>query len=343
MMSDNSNFQEPAIMDNTPYLAQQSFGSNERCIQDLLFPVDMNTKPVEYNTGKVAIDDIKSIYLLVYFLDMMNRLDHLKNLMDSGSITQSDFNLNITSEQQLSDMNDWLARLSNTINGQAPAQPFQYPQEMPNGAYQYENNCPVVPSQAKTMYPIDSCKNNMYVRSQPMTPVVPSHVQYNNGGMNYPNQDPYGFEYMPQTGGITGQRNHYPTMPDVAVNSFQPDIMTTTNFTSGSVKTPGEVIKDDSFIQVKGVNHGDKKNINTLINSLNGSGDMTAKSPTTTKKDDLVSLLTSDLYKLSVNEDSEEEEEEAAGQTLYPNMHVELLNKMKGWVNANYHQQKLAV
>jgi hypothetical protein len=67
MMSDNSNFQEPVIMDNTPYLAQQSFGSNERCIQDLLFPVDMNTKPVEYNTGKVAIDVMKSIYLLAYF------------------------------------------------------------------------------------------------------------------------------------------------------------------------------------------------------------------------------------------------------------------------------------
>ncbi|KAI8883377.1 hypothetical protein K501DRAFT_249743 [Backusella circina FSU 941] len=350
VMSDHSNLKEPVIMDNSPYVTQPAFGSNERCIQDLLFPVDMNTKPIEYNS------------------DMMNRLDHLKNLMDSGSITQSDFNLNITSEQQLSDMNNWLARLSNTIHVQAPNATYTYPQEIPNASYpnQYETatNCPVVPSQAKTMYPIASCENNMYVRSQPMTPVVPSHVQYNNNGaMNYhPQQDPYAFEYMPQARGITSQRNHYPTMPDVAVPSFQPDIMTATNFTSGSVKTPGEVIKNDSFKQVKGVNHQDKKQLATLINSLNAVGDTTptSKSPTTettTKKDDLMNLLTSDLYKLSVNEENTEKEQEmkkesnenkkeTAGQTLYPNTHVELLNKMKGWVNENYYssqQQRLAV
>jgi hypothetical protein len=301
---------------------------------------------------------------------MANRLDQIQSFMDAGTVTQSNFNLNISNEEQLADMNDWLARLSDSIaTGQMPQQEsimdtatsFAYnqmsnftPPPQQQGFTQY----PIVPSQQQPMYPTSCEENELYVRSQPMPqPVVPSQNPYQQPYMNY------------QVGGVTtGQRQHYTTVPNVSNHYFQPELRTTTNFTKANNPENGEIEKEEtvSFKPTKTVTHDEKKNMATLVNTFSSALDTTKKSspvkketivteePTRKKSDDLIrELITSDLSKLSLNDDADEEVKEkkssadnaslAASTTLYPtasaainNNHLLLLKKMTEWVNENY-------
>lgn len=301
--------------------------------------------------------------------------------MDAGTVTQSNFNLNISNEQQLADMNDWLARLSDSIaTGQMPQQEpvmdsaasFAYnqmsnfnPPEQPNYT-QY----PVVPSQ-NHMYPTSCEENELYVRSQPMpSPVVPSQNAYLQQQQ----------QYIYHQQGVTGQRQHYTTVPNVANHYFQPELRTTLNFTKANNPENGEIEKEEtvSFKPTKTVTHDEKKNMATLVNTFSSALDTTKKSPaakkevpnaeeqkepTRKKSDDLIrELITSDLSKLSLNDDKDAIAKEKkslsadyprlaaeTGTTLYPitttttttsaavkQNHLLLIKKMTEWVNENY-------
>lgn len=243
-------------------------------------------------------------------IDIANRLDQLQHLIDSGAIDQSNFNLNINSDQQLEDMNAWLTDLSHSI------EPY-YEQPLPNP------NPPIVPSQQ--IYP----ENDLYIRSQPI--IVSDQNIQDFSGMT------------------TGQRQHYTAVPNMSANYFYPELRTTTNFTSSPKNgetTKQEV--DDSF-KPTSITFEEKKNMATLVNSFSSAladkpvKKEAEKAPETEKEvDRLKELIVSDLSKLSLNETKHSPIQPSV---LYPatakisnrrQKHVQLLKQMKEWMNENY-------
>ena len=297
---------------------------------------------------------------------MADRLDQLQSFMDAGAVNQSNFNLNISNEQQLADMNDWLARLSNSIaTGQMPQEPkmdpattFAYNQMSNfNPPPQDYSQYPMVPSQQQ-MYPTSCEDTEMYVRSQPMPPVVPSQ--------HYMAVNQFGQPYGP---GLTGQRQHYTTIPNVSDQYFQPELRTTTNFTKANNPENGETEKEetDSFKPTKTMTHDEKKHMATLVNTFSSALDTSKKPvakkeatvqtpPSRKKSDDLIrELIVSDLSKLSINDSTtvstEEDDsissnlltEKDKNSSLYPTTntnsnHIALLKKITQWMNENYHK-----
>ncbi|EIE76758.1 hypothetical protein RO3G_01462 [Rhizopus delemar RA 99-880] len=199
------------IQDNNPIIMSQA-NHPDYILQDIFFPMEMNNKQNVYNQA--------------------NRLDQLQHLIDSGAIDQSNFNLNINSDQQLEDMNAWLTDLSHSI------EPY-YEQPLPNP------NPPIVPSQQ--IYP----ENDLYIRSQPI--IVSDQNIQDFSGMT------------------TGQRQHYTAVPNMSANYFYPELRTTTNFTSSPKNgetTKQEV--DDSF-KPTSITFEEKKNMATLVNSFSSA------------------------------------------------------------------------
>lgn len=296
--------------------------------------------------------------------------------MDQGTITQSNFNLNISNEQQLSDMNSWLARLSDSIaTGQMPQEPvmdsatsFAYNQmsnfNPPNQEY---SSYPMVPSQ-NNMYPTSCEENELYVRSQPMPPVVPSQGGY----MGMPSfQQAPSYSQQQQSVGLTGQRQHYTFVPNVADQYFQPELRTTTNFTKANNPENAETEKEEtvSFKPTKTVTHDEKKHMATLVNTFSSALDPSKSSMkkdivedkqedlTLKKNDGLIrELIISDLSKLSLNDDGSEATEGQANvkqlsstendtSSLYPktgttvkNNHILLIKRLTEWINDNYYK-----
>ncbi|KAL9555972.1 hypothetical protein MBANPS3_002121 [Mucor bainieri] len=327
-------------------------------INDLFFPMDMDSKPAEYNAS------------------IAHSLDQIQTFMDAGTINQSNFNLNISNEQQLNDMNDWLARLSDSIaTGQLPQDPVMDPAT--SFAYNQMSNFtapqqqyPMVPSQNNSsMYPASCNENDMYVRSQPMPqPVVPSQDIDSYLG-NFASSTNQYQPYQQQNVGVTGQRQHYTAVPNVASQYFQPELRTTTNFTKANNPENAETEKEEtiSFKPSKSITHEDKKNMATLINTFSSAlvdnnfkpaaasatkeeqdGEEQGKSKSS---DDLIrELITSDLSKLSIQEDADASKastkEVQKSKSLYPTAtvtvaqqnHLLLLKKMTQWVNENYHE-----
>lgn len=249
-------------------------------------------------------------------------------MMDVGLIDQNNFNFNITNEQQLADMNDWLARLSNNIvvSSQAPA-PV-------NSSYPIQQ----YPTLENNMY-FNNNENDLYVRSQP---IVPSQNIESYLGMNYPQQQ------QPPSGmgiGMTGQRQHYTAVPDLSNQIFNPEVMTAYNFTAGNQPHQAEKTEIEAFKPTKTDLHSEKKNMATLINTFSSAHVEPKKSTTTSKQatkeeqeknesDTIRDLITSDFSKLSIKDD-----------TLYPtnnssNKHYLLLKKLTDWVNENYRKQQ---
>jgi hypothetical protein len=285
--------------------------------------------------------------------------------LDAGTITQSSFNLNISNEQQLADMNAWLARLSDSIaTGQMPQEPvmdpatsFAYNQMSnfnPPEQVDYTTQYPMVVPTQNNMYPTSCEENDMYVRSQPISqPVVPSQNNYLNQ-MQYPQQ------YSQPNLGLTGQRQHYTTVPNVSNQYFQPELRTAVNFTNANNPDNAKVEKEEtvSYKPTKSITHDDKKNLATLVNTFSSA--LVDKKPAQTKKvkedeesqkkeskaDDLIrELITSDLSKLSLSDDGEIKKTVADKSGLYPmaasekapvNKHLLLLKKIQEWVNENY-------
>ncbi|KAK4509654.1 uncharacterized protein ATC70_006956 [Mucor velutinosus] len=326
-------------------------------INDLFFPMDMDTKPAEYNAS------------------IAHSLDQIQNFMDAGTINQSNFNLNISNEQQLNDMNDWLARLSDSIaTGQLPQDPVMDPAT--SFAYDQMSNFtapqqqyPIVPSQTNSgIYPVSCNENDMYVRSQPIPqPIVPSQDIDSYLG-NFASSTNQYQQYQQQNVGVTGQRQHYTTVPNVANQYFQPELRTTTNFTKANNPENAETEKEEtiSFKPSKTITHEDKKNMATLINTFSSAlvdnnfkpvasatkkeEDIEEKDKSKSTDDVIRELITSDLSKLSIQDDANASKpsvkKDHESESLYPTAtvsaaqqnHLLLLKKMTQWVNENYHK-----
>lgn len=329
----------------------------DQIINDLFFPMEIETKPAEYNTN------------------MANNLDQIQQLMDADMLTQSNFNLAVNNDQQLADMNDWLARLSNSITDQQANQAATYA-HMSNFNPPTEENYtqyPIVPSQSKLYHP-PGRENEMYVRSHPMQPtVVPSqHIgEFESSYLGLlPNSQPYLDGQVPFQMGLVGQRTQYTTIPDVSNHQFQPELRTAINFTKANGLDDAEIEKrekTDSFKPTKSASYSEKKNMATLINSFS-SAHVDQKKSLATRVDDSNSqkkknvciddsirdLITSDFSKLSIHEDTEKQlaaDNEASHNTsLYPvatpkelsasQKHLLLIKKLTEWMNENYHSKR---
>lgn len=175
--------------------------STDQLINGLIFPGDSTLK-AEYNDGKALSGRIGRRKFLAFhlFLDIAQRLNVLEHMVNTGGLSPENLSLNITSEQQLADINAWLARLSGSI-------PDNYaPTTMTMDSYGQAANCMpaqdtctnataaaavaassyasdlmlqsytdvphAYPSESK-LYPV-SPEQDMYVRSYPVTAAPPA-------------------------------------------------------------------------------------------------------------------------------------------------------------------------
>ncbi|KAI8096746.1 uncharacterized protein BX664DRAFT_324737 [Halteromyces radiatus] len=246
-----------------------SFESPEQAMSGLIFPVDTNAKAV-YND------------------DIAQRLDYLQNMMDTDSITPSQLNINISSEQQLADMNAWLAQLSESIGSPGMLQQVDNNNNNNNNNNTVFDNynvllqdpTPSPPQQqqhmyndAMMMYPV--ANDDMYVRSLPIQSSTDLyHDQQQLMNQMAQQQEQQGYQQLLMT---TGQRQHYTSIPDMAP-MFQPDVRSALNFTSakGSEKynnpTDAKIDKKESQSykptkpNVNTDHVQDKQNVTTMIN-----------------------------------------------------------------------------
>ncbi|CAO3625874.1 unnamed protein product [Cunninghamella echinulata] len=221
-----------------------NFDSPEQAISGLIFPVD--NKPT-------------------YDEEMAQRLDYLQNMMDTDGIQPLDLNINISSEQQLADMNAWLAKLSESIGSPGMLDHHQQQQQQ---QFNYSNNNPPVPlddynlflqqepstsfnnNNNNTMYPMPSIATNedMYVRSIPMGSSQQLYEQQQQQTSYYPLskehehlqlqlQEQQLYQHMAGSISTTGQRPHYTPYSDLIqpmVSHHQsPHLYSAMNYKSG--------------------------------------------------------------------------------------------------------------
>ncbi|KAI8975641.1 hypothetical protein BDF20DRAFT_879808 [Mycotypha africana] len=259
--------------------AEQPVNTNyctDQLISSFFFPVDTTAKPVEYNT------------------DVAYTLDRIQSFIDTGVINQSSLDFKLDSQQQLNEINDWLLQLSSSIlnnssvhSGQLVDYSKLHPSQPSQQFAQYPFS---IPSQ-DPVYPIPyDNEKDMYVRSEPISqqplqqPVVPSQnlANINNAYFDVLFLNPT--QYQPETnlhaapaqnkfGGITGYRQHYASIPDVSLQSFQPELRTATNYTKANVPAMLETSKEEteSYTLAKSATAKDEKNIATLINAFSGA------------------------------------------------------------------------
>ncbi|ORX59535.1 hypothetical protein DM01DRAFT_1333001 [Hesseltinella vesiculosa] len=171
-----------------------------------------------------------------YNVDTIQRLEYLQSMMDSDAFVPSQLNLQISSEQQLADMNQWLAQLGTHMDQVDAMSITSQPNMLPN-----TNGFPAPAQQ------------DFYVRSVPVephngafyqTPTVPSQQTIP------PTQDDYWQQQqqqdqllwqpssaMPSQGipmPITGQRTHIAPSPDLMHGVYQQDMVTALNFTKSN-------------------------------------------------------------------------------------------------------------
>ncbi|KAI7903993.1 uncharacterized protein BX663DRAFT_506014 [Cokeromyces recurvatus] len=342
----------------------------DQIIHNLLFPLETDISTAEYNNTAI---------------DVTGNLDLIQSYLDAGVINQSNFDLNINNKQQLQDMNNWLSHLSHSI------QTEQLPH--PSSVYNSSISTTFIPSLQQSdfimsqnnnnnnnIYPVSSTigDNDIYVRSQPiLQPVAPSQctITANNicpgQPLPYYEQQPFIYHHhhqqqqqQQQNIGITGQRQHYSTIPNISNHFFQPELRTAMNFTkaNNSHIKKEEVI---SFKPTKAIVHNDKKDITTLTNTFssalveNKNQKEDEEKKETKLNNSIRDLIISDLSKLSLNDnDNSKEHSDLTNNSknskslssLYPataddatTMHINqkrllLVQKMKDWINENYHK-----
>lgn len=172
--------------------------STDQLINGLIFPGDLNIK-AEYNDGRLRehliITIINLLSNLCFRLDVAQRLNVLEHMVNTGGLSPENLNLNITCEQQLADINAWLARLSGSIpDNYVPTTMDTYGQTtniMATGdsygvapsscasdlMLQSYNDMPQeasYPSESK-LYPV-SAEQDMYVRSHPVSASAPNDM-----------------------------------------------------------------------------------------------------------------------------------------------------------------------
>ncbi|KAI8143897.1 hypothetical protein BJV82DRAFT_578497 [Fennellomyces sp. T-0311] len=314
----------------TPDMKQT--GIADQLIAGLIFPEEPNMK-AEYNQ------------------DIANRLSALENMMGSNNapINSQSMNLDIMDDQQLADINSWLARLSGSIPEEMPQQQMYQPNYgyyeapyTPPPHQQQQHQPPTTTTTTDIMlqsfsdqrdmsmlYP-QTQEQDLYVRSHPVpdyaAPVDPSMMGY---------YDPsYDMQYaypVQEQAAMTGLRHHYTTMPDIAAQHFAPNVHTAMNFTSGNGDAKRGLKKTDDVKPTKAaeVTPENKKQVATLLNVFASFGEPTAKAAkkeeskeenkevkekpkeTNNKHKDVMDLLASDLSELKIKE-------KRASAGLYP-------------------------
>ncbi|CAO3598870.1 unnamed protein product [Absidia cylindrospora] len=296
---------DPASLNSLAYQQQQqrqqqqqkqqqaqlfSFETPEQALSGLIFPMDNANAKAVYND------------------DIAQRLDYLQNMMDTDGITPSQLNINISSEQQLADMNAWLGQLSESIGSPGMLQQdssIMNPTAVPLNDYdmllQNQSTSSPSPLQQQHHYPTTyhdpssimmypTPNDDMYVRSTPVQQPTQDMYQQEQQWMNTMVIDQQQQQHLSMT---TGHRQHYTATPDL-VPMFQPDVRSTMNFTSAKglekYNNPSDAKVDkeetESFKPTKPVNNAnhveEKQNLTTMINVFSSS-DGTTKNGSNSK------------------------------------------------------------
>lgn len=244
--------------------------------------------------------------------DVANQLNILQSMLDSGAISPADLNVNVSSDQELADINAWLERLAQNM-------PLQDGMMLDQSNSNHNNDNNVSPSSAmyaglppvtenhllSASYPITNNQvsmypnpeQDMYVRSHPIQMYEDASAIYGMTPDMTMAQQQYNPDILMST---TGYREHYVPISDIAQpNYITPDIRTSVNYTSSnksSIKTAATKYKNptDSKVDKAEVSETfepglveaseQKKNITTMANVFT-SADQDESSNKSTAKD----------------------------------------------------------
>ncbi|KAI9321764.1 hypothetical protein BX666DRAFT_1024459 [Dichotomocladium elegans] len=182
-------------------------------------------------------------------------------MIGTGSVNPADFAANLTSDQDLEDINAWLDRLSQNY--------VQNPMMLDN-VYSVPYVTPSDPYAGLLSNPAENAAEvDLYVRSHPVPPFT-----------GYDQQMQHYHDNM-----TVGQRDHYTAIPDISLYSiYQHELQTSMNLRSANkrdsksrymLSTDGQSDKTDVGEQLRIVKSAatdeQKKNLSTLANVFRGN------------------------------------------------------------------------
>lgn len=237
-------------------------------------------------------------------------------MLDSGAVRPADLTMNVNSDQELQEINAWLERLANNIGHQVPSDSAMLDRTPLSAAasssslYGYEGMSPYAvpisfdpasPSNNDSLYPTSaSMEHDLYVRSYPVPPADSQQAglysQFEMNTMTSPDAmagpSPMDLsQYNPnEMLSMTGHREHYTAIPDIAHDNFAPDVRTAVNLMSANNRKSGEsrsiankykhptdgkseksdVLQPFRPCKPKGTSNEMKKNMATLANVFQG-------------------------------------------------------------------------
>ncbi|KAI9482521.1 hypothetical protein BDB00DRAFT_857697 [Zychaea mexicana] len=219
--------------------------SPDQLISNMIFPA---MDAPEYNQG------------------VADQLNVLQNMLDAGAVSPADLSMNVTSDQELADINAWLERLSQKIppaedammmdpaanvNTATPTSATSTSTDM-YGLSCYDNTQHMLSSYdhpgaaaATTvanvnngggLYPSSSSQEQeMYVRSHPMSNMdggLYSDLMAANHQDVMMGMQPTGANGYDPNDMLVSQRDHIMNVPDITSSYFDHDLRTAVNFTS---------------------------------------------------------------------------------------------------------------
>lgn len=323
----------------------------DQLLSNMIFP---NLETPEYTPGttqSLMIDVVAHNHL-----DIANQLDMLQGMLDSGAMTPADLNMNIGSDQALSEINAWLERMASNIEPSQDTMMLDNNSNY-NALYPNQGMDPTLMAshyeqqhqqQHASMYPSQDQQQDPYVRSAPMTAAPLTDYYGNVVPMEQPHLQSTAMPAM----GITGQRDHMMAFPDLAtIHSFEPDVHTAMNYMSGNKKPSktthqspedGVVDRQDApktAEPVKSTDHQNRKELATLANVFNAANDTSSKKLTKEKDQEItkdetrsekkqeslsqknkavMDMLVKDMSNLTTKDAATDKPSEKA--SLYPNL-----------------------
>ncbi|KAG2224635.1 hypothetical protein INT45_007880 [Circinella minor] len=220
---------------------QQQQNSPDQLLSNMIFPT-MDTPP-EYNQG------------------VADQLNVLQGMLDAGAVSPADLSVNVTSDQELADINAWLERLSQNIppnmdqdtmmmDSTSSSQQHQATTDIYNGlgcydnattqhmlsSYENHSTSDMTQSFGGGLYP-SSQDQDMYVRSHPIMPsdstttgLYSDLITSNNNNNNPPDimMGMVSGGYNPNDM-LISQRSHIMNVPDITSTQFDHNIQTSLN------------------------------------------------------------------------------------------------------------------
>ncbi|KAI9260745.1 hypothetical protein BDA99DRAFT_605740 [Phascolomyces articulosus] len=213
--------------------------SPDQLLSNMIFPT-MDTPP-EYNQG------------------VADQLNVLQGMLDAGAVSPADLSVNVTSDQELADINTWLERLSQNIpptTDQDAIMMDSTPTTTATDMYglgcydntttqhmlsSYDNSPAPDMNGLGGLYP-SSQDHDMYVRSHPIMPTDGSATTGLYSDLMTANQTDVMMGMPPSTTPtntgfnpndmLISQRSHIMNVPDIASTRFDHNIQTNFNLTS---------------------------------------------------------------------------------------------------------------